>query len=71
MKLEFNTANHIAELFNTVQVWTDMAQNELYNGDWKKYDPFQKHADNAMLELYETYGIDLPNRKQAAIRAAA
>ena len=61
MKLEDNVANKIAELFNTVMVWEDMARIALDKGELEKYNANRRMADDALMELDSEFGIELPH----------
>jgi len=60
-QLETNTANKIAELFNTVLVWEDMAKNALNEGNIEQQERSLRMADDALMELDQEFGIQLPH----------
>jgi|14_taG_2_1085336.scaffolds.fasta_scaffold67295_1 hypothetical protein len=64
-KLDNNVANKIAELFNTVSVWEDMAKNALEAGDLGKYKTQLRMADDALIQLDDEFGIELPHTVHA------
>ena len=68
MRVEANAAKKIAELFNAVRVWTDMANEELEAGNLEKYQRWTKNVDDNVLELADVYGIELPELKYARKR---
>lgn len=74
MRVEVNAAKRIAELFNAVRVWDEMANEELEAGNLKKYQRWKANVDENILELADVYGIELPElefaRKRRVKRAA-
>ena len=60
-KIETNSAKKIAELFNAVSVWEDMAKNALEEGDLGKHETQLRMADDALIELDQEFGIELPH----------
>lgn len=60
-QLETNTANKIAELFNTVLVWEDMAKNALEAGNIEQQERSLRMADDALMKLDQEFGIQLPH----------
>lgn len=60
-QLETNVANKIAELFNSVLVWEDMAKNALEAGNNEQYKRNRRRADDALMELDQEFGIELPH----------
>ena len=60
-QLETNVANKIAELFNTVLVWEDMAKNALNEGNIEQQERSLRMADDALMELDQEFGIQLPH----------
>ena len=64
-KLETNVANKIAELFNTVLVWEDMAKNALEAGNIEQHKRNLRMADDALMELDQEFGIELPHTVHA------
>ena len=59
-QLDTKVANKIAELFNSVLVWEDMASTALEKKDMDKYKAHQSVSDDAYMELDQKYGIELP-----------
>jgi len=64
-QLETNTANKIAELFNTVLVWEDMAKNALNEGNNEQHKRNLRMADDALMKLDQEFGIELPHTVHA------
>ena len=64
-QLETNVANKIAELFNSVLVWEDMAKNALEAGNIERYKRNIRMADDALMELDQEFGIELPHTVHA------
>jgi len=60
-QLNTKTANKIAELFNSILVWEDMASTALEKKDMAKYKAHQSMSDDAYMELDQKYGIELPS----------
>ena len=68
MRVEANAAKKIADLFNAVRVWTDIANEELEAGNVEKYERWRADADGYVCELADVYGIELPELKFARKR---
>jgi hypothetical protein len=64
-QLERNVSNKIATLFNTVLVWEDMAKNALEEGNIEQHRTHQRMADDAVMELDQEFGIELPHTVHA------
>jgi hypothetical protein len=64
-KIETNSAKKIAELFNTVLVWEDMARCSLEAEDLERHDRDLRLADDALMELDQEFGIELPHTVHA------
>ena len=64
-RINTETANKIAELFNTVLVWEDMAKNALERGDLEQHKRNRRMADDALMELDQEFGIELPHTVHA------
>ena len=64
-KIETSSAKKIAELFNTVSVWEDMAKYALEEGDLGKHKTQLRMADDALIELDQEFGIELPHTVHA------
>lgn len=64
-QLDTKTANKIAELFNTVLVWEDMARCSLEAEDLERHDRDLRLADDALMELDQEFGIELPHTVHA------
>jgi len=64
-QIERNAANKIAELFNTVLVWEDMAKNALEAGNIEQHKRNLHMADDALMELDQEFGIELPHTVHA------
>ena len=64
-KIETSSANKIAELFNTVLVWEDMARCSLEAEDLERHDRDLRLADDALMELDQEFGIELPHTVHA------
>ena len=58
-QLNIKTANKIAELFNTILVWEDMANEALEKKEMTKHKAHQSMSDDAYMELDQKYGIEL------------
>jgi len=70
MKLQKDIADRIQELFTRHMVWQDMARERLDIGDWQEYGRLIKTSDDAVIALYEEFGIELPTYKQTIEKAA-
>ena len=64
-KLDNNLANKIAELFNTVSVWEDMARLSLEVEDLERHKRNLVMADDALIQLDDEFGIELPHTVNA------
>ena len=64
-QLNLKTAEKIATLFNTIQVWEEMAETALDEKDMAKYKVHQSRADEAYMELDQEYGIELSSTVSA------
>ena len=64
-KLDNNVANKIAELFNTVSVWEDMARLSLEVEDLERHKRNLVMADDALIQLDDEFGIELPHTVNA------
>jgi len=64
-QLDTKVANKIAELFNSVLVWEDMAKNALDEGDLERHKRNRRMADDALMELDQEFGIELPHTVNA------
>lgn len=74
MRVEANTAKKIADLFNAIRVWTDIANEELEAGNFEKYERLIADVEDHVLELADVYGIELPELelvRKAWVRRAA
>ena len=68
MRVEANAAKKIAELFNEILVWSDIAKEELEAGKVADSTRWNDLVDDATLELADVYGIELPGLKFARTR---
>jgi hypothetical protein len=64
-QLDNNVTKKIAELFNTVLVWEDMARLSLEVEDLERHKRNRVIADDALMELDQEFGIELPHTVNA------
>ena len=64
-RLDTKTTDKIAELFNAVLVWEDMAKNALEAGNIEQHKRNRRMADDALMELDQEFGIELPHTVHA------
>ena len=64
-RLDTKTTDKIAELFNAVLVWEDMAKNALEAGNIEQHKRNRRMADDALMKLDQEFGIELPHTVHA------
>jgi hypothetical protein len=61
MKLENATAKRIASLINSYETWSRDATRAIDAGDYKKHEQYREWRNDALIDLYKEFGIELPN----------
>jgi len=61
MKLERTTAKRIASLINSYEIWSRDATMAINAGDYESHEQYREWRNEAMIDLYKEFGIELPN----------
>lgn len=60
MKLQRETAERIASLINSYEIWSRDAARAIDANDYEKHEQYREWRNDAMIDLYKEFGIELP-----------